>query len=104
MLVERKKIHLNPILGAVTESQMLYRTTLMAVGLMYQVPYPRKVDTRLHGKGTSNSHRARPVHLIIAMMKWIRTSRLSIKNSLSSLEVRADAVAKRHGCKGIPRS
>ena len=35
------------------------------------------------GKGNSNSHGARPVHLIITMIKWIRTSRLSIKNSLS---------------------
>jgi len=26
---------------------------------------------------------ARPVHLIITMITWIRTSRLSIKNSLS---------------------
>ena len=43
----------------------------------------RKVDVRLHGKGNSNSHGARPVHLIIKMIKWIRTSRLSIKNSLS---------------------
>ena len=29
-----------------------------------------------------NSHGARPVHLIITMIEWIRTSRLSIKNSL----------------------
>jgi len=29
------------------------------------------------------SHGARPVHLIIAMIKWIRTSRLSINHSLS---------------------
>jgi len=29
-----------------------------------------------------DSHGARPVHLIITMIKWIRTSRLSIKNSL----------------------
>ena len=43
----------------------------------------RKVDVRLPGKGNSNSHGARPIHLIIAMIKWIRTSRLSIKNSLS---------------------
>ena len=43
---------------------------------------PRKVDVRLPGKGNSNSHGARPVHLIITMMKWIRTSRLSIKNFL----------------------
>ena len=31
----------------------------------------------------SNSHGARPVHLIITMIQWIRTSRLSIKSSLS---------------------
>ena len=43
----------------------------------------RKVDVRLPGKGDSNSHGARPVHLIITMIKWIRTRRLSIKNSLS---------------------
>ena len=35
----------------------------------------RKVDVRLPGKGNSNSHGARPVHLIITMIKWIRTSR-----------------------------
>ena len=38
---------------------------------------------RLHGKGNSSSHGARPVHLIIKMIWWIRTSWLSIKNSLS---------------------
>jgi len=43
----------------------------------------RKVDVRLPGKGNSNSHGARPVHLIITRIKWIRTSGLSIKNSLS---------------------
>jgi len=43
----------------------------------------RKVDIRLPGKRNSNSHGAWPVHLIITMIKWIRTSRLSIKNSLS---------------------
>ena len=40
---------------------------------------PRKVDVRLPGKGDWNSHGARPVHLIISMIEWIRTSRLSIK-------------------------
>ena len=44
----------------------------------------RKVNVRLPGKGNSNSHGGRPVHLIITMIKWIRTSRMSIKNSLSS--------------------
>ena len=40
----------------------------------------RMVDIRLPGKGDSNSHGARPVH---QKHRWIRTSRLSIKNSLS---------------------
>ena len=43
----------------------------------------RKVDIRPPGKGNSNSHGTRPVHQIIWMIKWIRTSRLSIKNSVS---------------------
>jgi hypothetical protein len=43
----------------------------------------RKVVVRLPGKGNSNSHGTRPVHLITTMIKWIRTGRLSIKNSLS---------------------
>jgi len=41
-------------------------------------------QVRLPGKGSSNCHGARPVHLIITMIQWIRTSRLSIKNSLSA--------------------
>ena len=36
-------------------------------------PTPGKVNVRLPGKGNSNSHGARPVHLIITMIKWIRT-------------------------------
>jgi len=44
---------------------------------------PRKVDVRLPGKENSNSHGAGPVHLVITMIKWIRNSRLSRKNSLS---------------------
>jgi len=58
--------------------------------LAYRVPeqgvhghQARKVDERLPGKWNSNSHGARLVHLILTMMKWIRTSRLSIKNSFS---------------------
>ena len=43
-----------------------------------------KVEVRLPGKGNSNPHGARPVHLIIMMIKWTRTSRLSIKNFLSA--------------------
>jgi len=33
------------------------------------------------GLGNSNYHGARPVHLIITMIQWIRTSRLPIKHS-----------------------
>ena len=43
----------------------------------------RKVDVRLPEKENSNSHGATSVHQIISMIKWIRTSKLSIKNSLS---------------------
>jgi len=45
-----------------------------------------EADERQPGKGNSNSHGARPVHAIIAMIKWIPTSRLSIENSLSLAE------------------
>ena len=37
-----------------------------------------KCNASVAGRG------ARPVHLIITMIQWIRTSRLSIKNSLST--------------------
>jgi hypothetical protein len=43
----------------------------------------RTVDVRLLGEGKLNSHSARLVHLIITMLEWIRTSRLSIRKSLS---------------------
>ena len=59
----------SPLYSATTPSSLTWRCD-------------RKVDVRLHGKGNSNSHGARPVDLIITMIKWIRTSRLSIKNSL----------------------
>jgi len=52
-----------------------------------------KVDVRLPGKVNSNSHDTRPIHLIITMIKWIRTSRLSMKNSLvAGAGLHADAV------------
>ena len=40
------------------------------------------MDVRLPGKGNSNSHGARPVHLIITRIKWTRTSRLSTEKSV----------------------
>jgi hypothetical protein len=42
-----------------------------------------KAEIRLPGKGNSNSHGAKPVHQIISMIKWIRTSGFSIKKSLT---------------------
>jgi len=42
-----------------------------------------------------NSHGARPVHLIITMIKWIRTSRLSIKNSLFGMQAK-EVAEQRH--------
>ena len=40
-------------------------------GHMQHASPDRKVDVRLPGKGNSNPHGARPVHLIITMIKWI---------------------------------
>ena len=39
-------------------------------------PGTKAKNVRLPGKGNSNSHGARPVHLIIKMIKWIWTSSL----------------------------
>ena len=44
-----------------------------------------KLDVRLPRDKNSNSHDARPVHLIITTVKWIRTIRLSMKEFLSLL-------------------
>ena len=49
-------------------------------------PEPPPPHSRSMGSG-SNSHGARPVHLIISIIQWIRTSRLSIANSLSGLKL-----------------
>ena len=62
-----------------------------------RVPRSKKVDVRLPGKGNSNSHGAGPVHQIIPMIKWTRTSRLSIKNSLSLPTGRRRGLSGRQG-------
>ena len=49
------------------------------------LPETRKVDVRLPEKGDSKSHGAGPAHPIITMMKWIRTSKLSLNNSLTHI-------------------
>ena len=49
---------------------------------MSEVPlYPSLMDKVMVKARRWNG--ARPVHLIITMIQWIRTSRLSINNSLS---------------------
>ena len=59
-----------------------------------------QVDVRLPGKGNSNSQGARSAHLIITMMKWIRTSRLSIKNSLRVVKMQSRVEFGFTGCSG----
>jgi len=54
-----------------------------------------KADVRLPGKGNSNSHGARPVHPIITKIKWIRTRRLSIKNSLYTCALGGEVSGRR---------
>ena len=49
---------------------------------------PGDEGVTLSGRGNSNSHGARPVHLITTMIKWIRTGRLSMKNFLSQVGCR----------------
>ena len=51
---------------------------------------------RLPGKGNSNSHGARPVHLNITMVKWIRTRRLPIKKFLSTGPPRGPCRARKN--------
>ena len=48
--------------------------------LAHPVVLQGELDVRLPGKRNSNSHGARPVHLSITMIEWIRTRRSSIKN------------------------
>ena len=52
-------------------------------GCISSVQSSRKVYVRLTGKGDSNSHGARPVHMIVIMINWSWTRRLSTKKSLS---------------------
>ena len=47
----------------------------------------RKVDVRLPGKGDLSSHGARPIRLIITMIKWIRTNKELSRWNLGEGEV-----------------
>jgi len=43
------------------------------------------------GRNAEASHGARPVHQTISMIKWIRTIRLSMTNSLSGRNAEAES-------------
>ena len=60
----------------------------------------RKDDIRLPGKGGSNSMAQGRSTNIISMIGWIRTSRLSIRNSLSGLTALRAVRAKGVGFEG----
>ena len=105
--------------GHKPESGALFLRALQVFALWGKVPVPlyvcasgwsairRKVDVRLLGKLISKSHGGRPVHQITTMVKWIRSSRLSTKNSLSchsagfgsqSFEIEGPSSAMRDRC------
>ena len=48
----------------------------------YKRKSDRNLDIRMPGKANSRFHGVRPVHQIISLIKLIRTSRLSLKNTL----------------------
>ena len=48
-------------------------------------------------KGNLNSHGARLVHLIMMMKRWIRTSGLSTRNSLSVVQAASEALERIKG-------
>ena len=83
--VIKKRKNLRSRRGSVAGSRSCFEQDclIMLWSVIISPLVARKVNLRLPGKGNSNSHGARPVHQIISMIKWIRTSSLSIKNSLS---------------------
>ena len=56
---QQRKVHVEPNMGRCMSNQTWEGTCRTQ---------HRKVDVRLPGKGSSSSHGARPVHLIITMM------------------------------------
>ena len=72
-VVNKKLSLLPPNVTTALQVKALIQSVLLEVA-----PVTRKVDMKLPGKGNSDFHGARPVHQIISI-RWIRTSRLSIK-------------------------
>ena len=77
---ERRCSILGPTQSRISLSILEYTKVTMRPD--QRAAFTEVVGFRLSGKGNSDSHGARPVHQIISTIKWIRTSRLSIKNSL----------------------
>jgi len=50
----------------------------------------------LPGKGNSNSHGARPVHLIITMIKWIRTEQETEKAGEGKVRINKAAASRQN--------
>ena len=67
--------------GLVFRGQLESRSWSLALGHQFGSGCPPREAQGYLEKG--NSHGTRPVHLIITMIEWIRTSRLTMKNSLS---------------------
>ena len=65
--------------GAIAALAVVEQVVVPVVGVLRRVLLR---PVALPGKGNSNSHGARPVHLTIAMIQWIRTRRLSSPNEL----------------------
>jgi len=80
------------------KGESCYARTDLRVTLVQHALPTRKVNIRLPGEGNSNSHGARPIHQIILMIKWIRTSRLAIKNSLPECCYARMEFPVRHWC------
>ena len=82
------------------ECVMHFTLTPPAVQIRYLSP-PKKVDMRLPGKGIQTPIAQGRSTEIISMIKWIRTSRLSMNSSVS-LRVQAvvDLTARREVAAG----
>ena len=71
--------------------------------LVGEVGVTRKVDVRLPGQGNSNPRGVSPVHLIITIITWLRTSKFSLKNSLFGGTAPAARRAKVFRCSSSSR-
>jgi len=74
----------DPVFFFQESARKLLHTRIGGFGVRSSKEKDLVLDQVVPGKGNSNTHGKRPVHLIITIEKWLRTSRLSIKDSLSA--------------------